>query len=172
MKFRLIARATFVIACSSATAASSGVAQAAVESQPRSAQISDVRYDVTFDSTTALRRTLVVAMLFAVRSPGDVLLSLPAWTPGDYSIANFARYVTDFGATDGSSALAWDKLDHDTWRVHVIRAGQVRVSFEYLAMTLDNSNSWTRPDFAFFNGTNLFLYPEGQPAEYAAAVII
>ena len=156
--------------CSSAIAASSG-AQVG-ESQPRSAPISDVRYDVTFDSTTALRRTLAVAMSFAARSPGDVLLSLPAWTPGDYSIANFARYVADFGATDGSSPLSWDKLDHDTWRVHVTRAGQVRVSFEYLAMTLDNSNSWTRPDFAFFNGTNLFLYPEGQPAEYASTVII
>src|SRR4026208_2211995 len=98
--------------CSSAIAASTG-AQVG-ESQPRSAPISDVRYDVTFDSTTALRRTLVVAMSFAVRSAGDVLLSLPAWTPGDYSIANFARYVTGFAATDGSSPLSWDKLDHDT----------------------------------------------------------
>ncbi len=171
MKFQVIATTTFVIACSSATAASSG-AQAIGEVQPKSAPISDIRYDVTFDSTTALRRTLAVAMSFAAPSPGDVLLSLPAWTPGDYSIANFARYVTDFGATDGASPLSWDKLDHDTWRVRVTRAGQVRVTFEYLGMTLDNSNSWTRPDFAFFNGTNLFLYPEGQPAEFASTVII
>jgi predicted metalloprotease with PDZ domain len=171
MKYPLIARATLVIACWSATAPSSG-AQAGGESQPKSAPISDVRYDVTFDSTTALRRILNVAMSFAVRSPGDVLLSLPAWTPGDYSIANFARYVTDFGATNGSSPLSWDKLDHDTWRVHVTRGGQVRVAFDYLAMTLDNANSWSRPDFAFFNGTNLFLYPEGQPAEYASTVVI
>ncbi|MEO7502723.1 MAG: hypothetical protein ABIW94_08810 [Gemmatimonadaceae bacterium] len=171
MKFQAIATATFVIACSGAIAASSG-AQATGETQPKSAPISDVRYDVTFDSTTALRRTLAVTMSFGVRSPGDVLLSLPAWTPGDYSIANFARYVTDFGTTDGSSPLSWDKLDHDTWRVHVTRAGQVRVTFEYLAMTLDNANSWTRPDFAFFNGTNLFLYPEGQPAEFASTVIV
>jgi predicted metalloprotease with PDZ domain len=171
MKFQVIATATFAIAFSSATAASSG-AQATGDSQPKSAPISDIRYDITFDSTTALRRTLGVTMSFAARSPGDVLLSLPAWTPGDYSIANFARYVSDFGATDGSSPISWDKLDHDTWRVRVTRAGQVRVSFEYLAMTLDNSNSWTRPDFAFFNGTNLFLYPEGQPAEFASTVII
>ena len=171
MKFRAIATATVIIVCSSATAVSSR-AQATGESQARSAPISDVRYDVTFDSTTAVRRTLAVAMSFSARSPGDVLLSLPAWTPGDYSIANFARYVTDFSATDGASPLSWDKLDHDTWRLRVTRAGQVRVTFEYLAMTLDNSNSWTKPDFAFFNGTNLFLYPESQPAEFPSTVII
>ena len=171
MKFKAIATATFVITCSSAFPVSSS-AQVSGESPPKSAPISDVRYDVTFDSATALRRTLKVTMSFAARSAGDVLLSLPAWTPGDYSIANFARYVTDFGAADGSSPLSWDKLDHDTWRVRVTRAGQVRVTFEYLAMTLDNSASWTRPDFAFFNGTNLFLYPEAQPAEFAATLII
>src|SRR6187549_3320828 len=133
MKFQVIATATFVIASSSVTAVTSA-AQGTGESQLKSAPISDVRYDVTFDSTTALRRTLGVAMSFSARSPGDVLLSLPAWTPGDYSIANFARYVTDFGATDGASPLSWDKLDHDTWRVRVTRAGQIRVTFEYLAM--------------------------------------
>jgi predicted metalloprotease with PDZ domain len=171
MKFHVTATATFIFACLSATAVSTS-AQTSAESQPKSAPIADVRYDVTFDTATALRRTLAVTMSFSARSAGDVLLSLPAWTPGDYSISNFARYVTDFGATDGSSPLSWDKLDHDTWRVRVTRAGPVRVSFEYLAMTLDNSNSWTRPDFAFFNGTNLFLYPEGQPAEFVSTVTI
>jgi predicted metalloprotease with PDZ domain len=170
MKFPVLA-ATIVIAHTSTAARSIG-AQTGAAAQPMSAPISDVRYDVTFDSTTAVRRTLAVAMSFAARSGGDVLLSLPAWTPGDYSIANFARYVTGFAATDGASPLPWDKLDHDTWRVHATRGGQVRVSFEYLAMTLDNANSWTTPDFAFFNGTNLFLYPEGQPAEFPSTVIV
>ncbi len=92
-------------------------------------------------------------MSFTTPGAGDVILSLPAWTPGAYEIQNFARFVMEFAATDGSTPLSWDKVDHDTWRVHATRAGQVRVSFDYLAMTLDNAASWTKPEFAFFNGT-------------------
>jgi len=172
MEFRGTAVAALFVTLATAAPLSPLVAQTAGTRELISAPVSDVRYDVTFDSVTALRRTLAVTMSFAARSSGDVLLSLPAWTPGDYSIANFARYVTGFAAVDGSAPLSWDKSDHDTWRVHVTRAGQVGVSFEYLAMTLDNANSWTQPDFAFFNGTNLFLYPEGQPAEFSSTVTV
>jgi predicted metalloprotease with PDZ domain len=172
MKFHAVKTAALVVAHTYFFAPAGVSAQTAASAQLVSAPISDIRYDVTFDSATALRRTFVVTMSFTTRAAGDVLLSLPAWTPGDYSIANFARYVTEFAATDGSAPLAWDKADQDTWRVRMPRAGQVRISFEYLGMTLDNANSWTRPDFAFFNGTNLFLYPEGQPAEFSSTVII
>jgi predicted metalloprotease with PDZ domain len=46
------------------------------------------------------------------------------------------------------------------------------VEFDYQADTLDNAMSWTRPDFALFNGTNLFLYPEGRSAEFASTVTV
>src|ERR1051325_7251642 len=112
------------------------------ESRPLpSVPISDIRYDVTFDSLAALNRNIGVAMTFNARAAGDVLLSLPAWTPGSYEIDNFARYVVSFAAAAGSSPLTWDKTDQDTWRVHVPHSGEVRVSFDYRAMTLDNGNS-------------------------------
>src|SRR6185369_16270294 len=137
-----------------------------------SAPIADVRYDVTYDSATAIKRNIGVVMSFTTRGPGDVLLSLPAWTPGEYEIQNFVRNVMEFAATEGSAPAAWDKIDHDTWRIHATRAGQVRVSFDYLAMTLDNAASWSKSEFAFFNGTNLFLYPEGQSPDFPATVVV
>jgi predicted metalloprotease with PDZ domain len=48
----------------------------------------------------------------------------------------------------------------------------VKVSFDYKADSLDNAMSWSRADFAFFNGTNLFLYPEGQGADFASTVTV
>ena len=74
-------------------------------------------------------------------------------------MSNFARFVGNFRAVRGASELRWDKTDHDTWRVVVPDAGEVAVAFEYTADSLDNAHSWSKPDFAFFNGTNLFLYP-------------
>ena len=137
-----------------------------------SAPITDIRYDVTFDSATAFRRNIGMVMSFTTRGAGDVILSLPAWTPGEYEIQNFARYVMDFAATEGSAPATWDKVDQDTWRIHATHAGEIHVKFDYLAMTLDNSSAWTKPEFAFFNGTNLFLYPEGQSAEFTATVMV
>ena len=138
----------------------------------RSMPISQVRYDVTFDSLTADSRTIRVAMSFAASQTGDILLSLPKWTPGAYEIGNYARYVDGFSATSGSDSLDWDKVDPDTWRIRLPRSGNVKVAFSYRADTLDNAMSWSKSDFAFFNGTNLFLYPEGQGAEFASTVTV
>ena len=111
-------------------------------------------------------------MTFDVGGPGQVLLSFPAWTPGSYEITNFARFVTGFSATAGDKALDWDKLDYDTWRIDPAGARAVTVRFDYRADTLDNAMAWSRPDFAFFNGTNLFPYPEGRGFNFPAPVTV
>ena len=148
------------------------VATQAQSSAAQSAPISGVRYEVTFDPTTAPSRTLHVAMTFDVTGQGPVLLSLPAWTPGAYEISNFARWVSAFGATSGGKALSWDKLDPDTWRVRTDGAKNVTVAFDYLADSLDNAIAWARGNFVFFNGTNIFLYPEGRPTDFTATVAV
>lgn len=111
-------------------------------------------------------------MSFTAAGPGDVLLSLPAWTPGAYEISNYARFIVDLAAVAGTDSVNWDKADPDTWRIKVPRAGDVKVVFDYRADSLDNAMSWSTPDFAFFNGTNLFLYPEGRDAQFDATVTV
>ena len=123
----------------------------------RSAPLANLKYDVTFDSASATRRTIKVGLAFDVSGAGPVLLSLPAWTPGAYEISNFSRWVSSFTPTAGGQTLAWDKLDYDTWRIQPGGAKSISVTFDYQADTLDNAMAWAKPDFAFFNGTNLFL---------------
>jgi predicted metalloprotease with PDZ domain len=139
----------------------------------RSAPISNVRYEITFDRAAAAARRLRVATSFDVDGQGPVLLSLPAWTPGAYEISNFSRWVTGFTAqAPGGALLDWDEVDHDTWRIDTRGARSVTVRFDYIADTLDNAMSWTRPDFALFNGTNVFMYPEGRGLDFGAQVTI
>ncbi len=139
---------------------------------PRSAAIADIDYQVTFDRRTAQSRTIGVEMSFRTLGPEPVLLSLPAWTPGSYELDNYARNVQNFAARAGGEALRWDKVDYDTWRVRPTGAGEVTVSFEYRADSLDTGNSWSTADFAYFNGTNLFLYPEGRGLAFDSRVSI
>lgn len=144
--------------------------------RPSSAPIRDIRYEITFDRAAAAERVMRVVMTFTTNagSRDPILLSLPAWTPGSYEIDNFARWVVGFSATMGGKAITWDKLDYDTWRIRrdptVPGDTVVRVAFEYRADTLDNAMSWSRRDFLLFNGTNVFMYPEGRPLDFAARV--
>src|SRR3954471_10252947 len=137
-----------------------------------SAPISDISYEVTFTRTNAAVRRVSSAMTFTVGGGEPLLLSLPSWTPGAYEIGNFARNVADFAAEEAGHTLAWDKVDADTWRVRPSGVGQVIVRFNYLADSLDNANTWARPDFLLFNGSNLFLYPEGRGFDFPASVTV
>lgn len=149
------------------------LAAQAARSDSTSAPIRDVHYDVTFLRSNGQQRMVDVAMTFApAGGMAPVVLSLPAWTPGAYEISNFARWVTAFDVTGDGKPLVWDKLDFEKWRIRPAGAKSVRVSFRYRADTLDNAMSWARPDFLLFNGTNLFLYPEGQPLDFAASVTV
>jgi predicted metalloprotease with PDZ domain len=132
--------------------------------------VTDVVYEIRFDSELAAARTVRMAMSFDVSEAGEVALSLPAWTPGAYELSNFARNVSAFAVESPDGGVSWDKLDHDTWRVRTAGAGRVNVRFDFRADTLDNGMAWTQPDFLMVNGTNVFLRPESAGYEFEAVV--
>jgi predicted metalloprotease with PDZ domain len=137
-----------------------------------SAPIRNVRYELTFDSAAAARRSVRVAMSFEVAGPQPVLLSLPVWAPGHYEIMNFARRLSRFGVTQDGQPRHWDKWDYDTWRVRPGGPGTVTVTFQLAADTLQNASAWARPDFLMANGTSLFLFPRGRSLDFAATVTV
>ena len=159
-----------LLSLAAALAALQASPRASAQSTTASAPIADISYEVTFTRANAERRVVSSVMTFTVGGNAAVILSLPAWTPGAYEISNFARNVSNFSAEEAGNSLAWDKLDPDTWRVRPRSAGEVTVRFDYQADSLDNAESWSRPDFLLFNGTNLFLYPEGRGFDFPASV--
>ena len=137
----------------------------------RSAPISALRFEVGLESEEAFLQSLRVRATFRVDGREPVILSMPAWTPGSYEIANFARHVSAFTATQGGRELRWDKLDPDTWRVIPSGRGDVTLEYRVRADTLDNARAWTRQDFGFFNGTTVFLMVDGRPETPASVQI-
>lgn len=136
-----------------------------------SAPVQDLQFEVQAGRAELAASMLEVVVRFRAEGRAPVLLSLPAWTPGAYEIANFARNVSQFEARQGGAPLRWDKLDPDTWRVRPAAASPVELRYRIRADELDVAASWTTLDFAFFNGTNLFLAVEGRP-ETPASVIV
>lgn len=134
--------------------------------------VTDLAYTVRFDRRTAAAGRLEITTTFRTDAPGPVVLSLPAWTPGSYELDNFARYVSGFEATAGGQPAVWDKTDYDSWRIQVPAAGPVQVRFVVTNDTLDVGMAGVRGDAAYFNGTNVFLYPEGQGLQFPTTVTV
>jgi len=133
--------------------------------------IADIVYDVTWTRETAARREIHVEMSFSVDDDAVVSLSLPSWTPGSYQLDDYAKNVRGVWATGDDVEIHWDKADFDTWRVYPRGAGRVTLGFDYFADELDVGSAWSAPDFVFFNGTNLFPYPEGMDLDFGADVV-
>ena len=131
-----------------------------------------VRYEVSVGSAAA--HLYHVKAEFPTDGTDTLLVSLPAWSPGSYTIQNYARFARHFNARNAAGQpLFWDRLDKDTWRIGTGGSGRVTVEFDYLAQEIDLSQSRLVGDFGEFLGTNLFLYQEGRldrPAEVRFAL--
>lgn len=126
-----------------------------------------VRYEVSI--AAASEHLFHVKAEFPTSRLDTLLVSLPAWSPGNYEIQNYARHVRHFAAANAAgAALFWDRLDKDTWRIGTGGSDRVTVQFDFEADAIDLSGSRLVSDFGEFLGTNLFLYQEGhleRPAE-------
>ena len=89
-------------------------------------------------------------------------LSLPVWTPGWYTIENYARNIFRFQATEpGGRRLRPVQVRKQTWRIETTGITRIKVEFDYLATSLALNQARIAPDYSFFTGTQLFLLPEG-----------
>ena len=138
-----------------------------------SAPVRDVRYELTFMRANAQQRAVDVTMSFATTSAAPVILSLPAWTPGAYEISNLRTLghrlsVSRRRSRDLVGQVGLRYVAHSPGRSE---DGQRDVS-TIVADTLDNGIAWTKPDFLLFNGTNVFMYPEGHRSSIPATVVV
>ena len=145
-------------------------AQSAAAQTPT--RISNVHYDLTFNANTAKTRTIDMVMNFDVTGPGPVLLSLPVWTPGAYEVTYFDKNVLSFEPTSNDKPLDWDKTSYSKYRIQTRGAHHAKLTYTFLADTLDNAMAWSRPDFLLVNGTNVFFYPENGSLNLPATVTI
>ncbi|HEX4601838.1 MAG TPA: PDZ domain-containing protein [Gemmatimonadales bacterium] len=139
-----------------------------VSAVPLAAQTAaPVRYEVSVEAPAA--RLFHVKAEFPGRGKDTLDVALPAWSPGNYEIQNYARYVRHFGARNAAGQpLPWERRDKETWRVVTGKSERVTVEFDYFADTIDLSLARLGSDFGQFLGTNLFPFEAGQlgrPAE-------
>jgi predicted metalloprotease with PDZ domain len=89
-------------------------------------------------------------------------LQLPTWTPGWYTVENYARNILRFVVTDAKGArLQPVMIRKQTWRIDTKGMNRIKVEFDYRADILALNQAKIAKDFAFFTGIELFLMAEG-----------
>ncbi|MEI6232065.1 MAG: hypothetical protein WCT04_03375 [Planctomycetota bacterium] len=88
--------------------------------------------------------------------------SLPMWSPGWYTVENYARNVSRliFKSADGKR-LNHERTHKQSWRVDTRGLAALTIEFDYRATKLALNQAKIENDFAFFTGTELFLMAEG-----------
>ncbi|HVG20828.1 MAG TPA: PDZ domain-containing protein [Blastocatellia bacterium] len=89
-------------------------------------------------------------------------ISLPTWTPGWYTVENYAKNILRFTITDaGGARLLYTMPRKQTWRVDTKGLGRIKIDFDYRADVLALNQAKIANDFAFFTGIELFVMAEG-----------
>src|SRR6185312_14190089 len=90
---------------------------------------------------------------------GDVVkLQLPVWSPGRYAPMFFARNVTGFTVTSGSTPVRWDRENGSLWRIYPSGKSTLTVRYHVFANTLSGTFSVLDTAHANWNGPSLFMY--------------
>ncbi|HEX6622683.1 MAG TPA: PDZ domain-containing protein [Pyrinomonadaceae bacterium] len=99
-----------------------------------------------------------------IRQP-RLALSLPVWTPGWYTVENYAKNILRFTVTDARGQRLPHRMSRkQTWDVETKGLSEIKVDFDYRADVLGLNQAKIADDFAFFTGTQLFLEPVGHRA--------
>ena len=91
-----------------------------------------------------------------------VELVFPAWAPGSYLVRDFARHVYRLTLTDArGGALPAERLDKQRWRV-ATGGRAFRARYQVFAFEQSVRTSFLDDSHAYWNGTSLFFYVDGE----------
>ena len=90
----------------------------------------------------------------------DQVVAMPAWIPGSYLIRDFARHIETIRGYHNNQWTAPIKLDDHRWVFEGCR-GSLTVEIVVYAWDLSVRGAHVDDTHAFFNGTSVFLLPEG-----------
>ncbi len=92
--------------------------------------------------------------------PAGQILQLPRWIPGSYLIRDFARHWLEVRAHSNGRPLSLDPLDGHRWRA-APSPGPLTIEAEIHAHDRSIREAYLDRRLGFFNGTSLFLLPQG-----------
>ncbi|MFT5019583.1 MAG: putative metalloprotease with PDZ domain [Polaribacter sp.] len=116
-----------------------------------------IEYKVVYKD--AHRHFVELEMTISGLKQDKLQLQLPAWRPGRYQLADFAKNIQRFAVygSDGTQ-LSAKKLTKDLWEVDCAGQFSVKVEYNYYANELNAGSTFVDEKQLYVNPINCFLY--------------
>lgn len=101
-----------------------------------------------------------VSLDITTPDPDGQILRLPAWIPGSYLVRDFARQIETLNASSRGKPVPVRKIDNHSWQCAPC-SGPLHIACTVYAWDLSVRSAHLDETHAFFNGTSLFLCPDG-----------
>ena len=88
------------------------------------------------------------------------VLSLPTWIPGSYMIRDFSKNIISLQAESDGKQINLTKTDKSTWHIEPVNK-PLNIIYDVYAWDLSVRSAHFDMTHAFFNGSSLFLMPQG-----------
>jgi predicted metalloprotease with PDZ domain len=96
----------------------------------------------------------------------ELFLHLPAWRPGRYELAHYAKNIQRFEvSTSEGKALPHQKVSKDRWKVETGSSSAIVVKYNYYAYQMDAGASYLDEHQLYLNFINCLVYAEGRMEE-------
>jgi predicted metalloprotease with PDZ domain len=117
--------------------------------------------EYTIRTDKAYKHFITIELTINVKNPGKIKLQLPAWRPGRYELANYAKNVRNFSAYDqDGNELVYAKTTKDLWDIETQNAQNIKVLYTYFAKQMDAGGSFVDEEICYLNFINCLLYQE------------
>ncbi|MBO0799891.1 MAG: hypothetical protein J2P31_13815, partial [Blastocatellia bacterium] len=128
------------------------------------------RLDYTIGIADAARHLFHIKIQATSISEPNLDISLPAWTPGWYTIRPYAANIIKLQAEEMGRRLRLHALDKQTWRIATEGNRSLTIEYDYFADNLNVNGAELTEKRGFFIGTNLFFYVPGHTSDTPATL--
>ncbi|MDC1188978.1 hypothetical protein N8089_04205 [Flavobacteriales bacterium] len=117
----------------------------------------------TFSSKNRGSKFLDIELIIDDITENEISVQLPAWRPGRYELANFAKNIQQFSVkTLNNKPLFFEKVTKDKWRIYTGKSKKIKIEYNYYANELNAGSTWVDENQIYVNPVNCCLYVEGR----------
>ena len=120
----------------------------------------------SFSSINRGSKFLDIEFTIEKNKSSEVYVQLPAWRPGRYELANFAKNIQKFEVrTLQNKYLKFEKVTKDKWKIYTENENQFKIKYNYYANELNAGSTWVDENQIYVNPVNCCFYVEGRENE-------
>lgn len=117
--------------------------------------------EYTISAEKAYTHFITIQIKIETSSREKVTLQLPAWRPGRYELANYAKNIQTFNVWDeNGKQLSYTKPGKDSWGIDTQKTNSIVVAYKYFAKQMDAGGSFVDEAICYLNFINCLLYEE------------